>query len=166
MQDIARSGGEASYHYEELAQVAKDKRLRTREEVLRHMPYIRDLFHCNLDTLKNKSGLPLDIVASHGDFVNRKLRTYNWEILKDKGFRERVGVKLEVYDEAFLCNITSRHSDTLYPVFWKPEDPLLAVRAGIPVIYALVHPRHWQINWKVNLLDDLRRTAEGVCYSL
>jgi hypothetical protein len=166
MQDIVRSGGEASYHYEELAQVAKEKHLKTRDQVLCQMPYIRDLFHRNLETLKKNSGLPLDIVASHGDFVNRKLRMYNWEILQDEDFRKRVGVKLEVYDEAFLVNVTSRHSDTLHPIFWKPENPLQAVKAAAPVIYVLVHPRHWQINRKVNLADDVCRLVQGVRYSL
>jgi len=166
MQEVAHSQGEASYHYEELASVAKQKRLKSREEVLREMPGIRKLFHEHLTILRNKSGLPLNIVASHGDFVNRKLRTYNWEILKDSNFRKTVGVDLEVYDDDFVHNISSRHSDNLYPSFWTPGNPLGAIRDGSPKVQVLVHPRHWRSNPQVNFVDNMYRVFEGVRYSL
>ena len=134
--------------------------------MFREMPTIRKLFHENLKILREKSGLPLNIVASHGDFVNRKLKMYNWEILKDGDFRKTVGVDLEVYDDVFVRNISRRHSDNLYPSFWKPENPLQAVRAEAPRVYVLVHPRHWRTNPKVNFVDNVHRVFEGVRYSL
>jgi len=166
MRAIAFSRGEAGYHYEELATVAKEKCLKTREQVLREMPCIRRLFQENLNSLRERSGLPIDIVASHGDFVNRKLQMYNWEILKNNAFRKEVGVKLEVYDEPFASNVSSRHSDTDYPSFWRPESPLGAIRRGESVIYVLVHPRHWRTNHKVNFVDNVNRALEGLRYSL
>jgi hypothetical protein len=62
------------------------------------------------------------IVASHGDFVNRKLKVYNWEILKDEFFRKEVGIELEVYDQEFVSYFNSRHSEVLAPHLWKPES--------------------------------------------
>ena len=166
MRDIALSEGEASYHYEELATVAKQKRLKSREQVLLEIPKIRRLFYENLKSLRVKSGLPINIVASHGDFVNRKLKMYNFEILEDGDFRKTAGVDLEVYDDVFMRNVSSRHSDNLYPSFWKPENPLQAVRGGSPRIYVLVHPRHWRCNRKINFVDNLYRAVEGIRYSL
>ena len=166
MREIELSKGEASYHYEELATLAKQKCLKTPEQVFREIPYIREMFRQNLNSLRQKSRLPMKVVASHGDFVNRELRVYNWEFLKDESFRKEIGVELEVYDEAFTRHITSRHSDTLYPVLWKPENPLRAVQMDAPVVYVLVHPRHWQPNPKENLVDDIKRALEGLRYSL
>src|SRR5215470_5987150 len=83
MQEIEFSGGEASYHFEEIAMLAKQKRLKRRENVLPYMPYIRSMFKDNLDLLRKQSGLPMKIVAAHGDFANRKLGMFNWELLQD-----------------------------------------------------------------------------------
>ena len=44
MAEIARGGGEASYHYEELSTVAKRRRLRTPSDALTALPEARDLF--------------------------------------------------------------------------------------------------------------------------
>src|SRR5262249_31005457 len=87
MKEIEFSGGEASYHFEEIATIAKQKGLKSREHILSYMPYIRTEFEENLNSLRKKSGLPMKIVAAHGDFVNRKLRVFNWEILQDNNFR-------------------------------------------------------------------------------
>lgn len=80
---IAASGSEASYHYEELATVVKKKCLKTKRQVLQEMPCIRGLFEKNINLLRKRSGLPLNIVASHGDFINRKLGILNLSILED-----------------------------------------------------------------------------------
>jgi hypothetical protein len=166
MQEIERSGGEASYHFEEIASTAKEKRLRTREAVFREMAYIRETFKHNVYSLRAMTGLPIKIVAAHGDFVNRKLKVYNWELLKDVTFRKEVGVELEVYDEAIMSHVTSRHSEVLTPDVWQPEHPLKAADAGKPIIYVLVHPGNWQANPKENLVNDIKRAWEGLRYAL
>jgi len=166
MQEIAYAGGEASYHFEEIATLAKKKCLKTREDILSYMPYIRSMFKDNLNLLRKKSGLPMKIVAAHGDFANRKLRVFNWEILRDKSFRREVDIELEVYDEIFSKHITSRHSDTSFPYFWQPRSPLQAIQTGMHIIYVLVHPRHWRANPRENFKDDIKRAWEGFRYSL
>ncbi len=166
MKQIGLAGGEASYHFEEVATFSKQKHLKTREQVLRRMPYVRQLFRLNLNRLRKETGLPMTIVAAHGDFVNRKLQLYNWEILRPHSFRSEVGVELEVYDEAFLRQVTSRHSEVLPPGIWEPDHPLAAARSGAPVIQILVHPRQWHVNRRENLVDDVRRAWEGICYAL
>jgi len=166
MREIEFSGGEASYHFEEIATVAKKNGLKSRERILSCMPYIRIMFKDNLNSLRKKSGLPMKIVAAHGDFVNRKLSVFNWEILQDNNFRKEVDIELEVYDQIFLQHIKSRHSDKSFPYFWQPENPLHAIQSGMPIIYVLVHPRHWRANPKENFRNNINRAWEGFRYSL
>ena len=166
MADIGSAGGEASYHYEELATVAKRRHLRTPAEALRYLPEAQDLFRLNLDRLRVSSGQPIRIVASHGDFVNRKLGLTNWLILVDQPFRAEVGIELETYDAAFMDHVTSRHADLTNPPYWTPADPLLAIERGEPVIYVLVHPRGWQVERGLNARDDLVRGWQSLWYAL
>jgi len=165
MQDIERSGSEASYHFEEIATICKQKGLGTRQEVEQHMPEIRALFRTNFTYVRTRTGLPMLTVASHGDFVNRHLQVANHELLDD-GLRQELGIVVEAYDEALTSLFTERFTDTLYPRFWRTYSPLVAIERGDPVIHILTHPRHWQSAPLVNLADDLRRLREGVTYQV
>ncbi len=164
MQQIAAQGAEVGYHYEELAAIAKRRRLKTRDEVLQHLPQMARAFEANLAALRLRTGLPLETAASHGDFVNRRLGLYNFEILKDPDLRRRVGILLEAYDPDFTRHLQSRHSDWSYPDYWISGDPMLAINNGVRVINLLVHPRHWRSSIAVNLVDNVKRMAEGIYY--
>ncbi|HLO35524.1 MAG TPA: hypothetical protein VK194_05550 [Candidatus Deferrimicrobium sp.] len=164
MRAIADGGGHASYHYEELATVAKRHRLRSRGEIDRHLDEIRREFLRNVESVRARTGLPLDIVASHGDFVNRRLGIPNWFLLDDPAFRREAGIALEAYDDALMGRVTSRHSDTAPPRAWVPESPLAAIGRAEPVVHVLVHPRHWRVAPWVNARDDLGRLRESLAY--
>lgn len=166
MKEIDRHGSEASYHYEEIATAAKKYKYKTKEDVYRNIDSIRLEFADNVTAIRKLSGLPLHIVASHGDFVNRRLGLSNHYILQDKRLRDQLGISLEVYDDAFMSFVTSRHSDTIYPHFYKPSSPLAAIAGGERVIYFLSHPRHWRANPKENFRDNMNRLLEDVKYRL
>jgi hypothetical protein len=166
MAEIAGGGSEVSYHYEEFSTVAKRRRFRTAKDALAAVPEAQDLFAANLGRLRATTGLPMRVVASHGDFVNRRLRISNWVILADRDFRRDVGIDLETYDEDFLRHLPSRHSDAEYPLHWDYHDPAEAIRAGTPVVYVLVHPRHWRADRRANARDDFRRVVEGLRFEL
>jgi hypothetical protein len=166
MADIAGDGGEASYHFEELSSIAKQQHLRSGSAALRHLPEARDRFAENLQWLRGETGLPMRVVASHGDFVNRRLGVPNWVILTDLEFRRRVGIVLETYDEAFLRRLPARYTDASHPQYWDPGDPAAMIRAGEPVISVLVHPRHWRVDRLVNARDDIRRAVDGMRFAL
>ena len=124
MREIEACGGSVGYHFEELATAAKRKGLKTREQVMEELPYMRDLFERNLTELRDQTQLPLRFVASHGDFANRRLGVPNWVILRDAAFRDRMNIELEAYDEACMRHVQSRHSDDQpYPTYWKPAPP-------------------------------------------
>lgn len=166
MADIATAGGEASYHYEELATVAKRLGLRSRSDALRHLPEARDQFAENIARLRVLTGLPMRVVASHGDFVNVRLSAPNWLILADASFRRELKIDLETYDEAFLRHLPTRITDKPYPRYWDPRNPDEAIRAREPVISLLVHPRHWRVDRVGNARDDIRRAVEGIRLAL
>jgi hypothetical protein len=165
MRAIHEGGAEASYHYEELASLAKERRIRRGEEALRSLPEAQDRFRRNVERLRTVTGLPIASVASHGDFVNRRLRVPNWAILVDRGFRERLAIDVETYDDSLMRHVTSRHSDAGDLGAWVPDEPLAAIERGSPVVYLLVHPRQWNVNRRSNFLDDARRLREGARYS-
>jgi hypothetical protein len=166
MQEIERSGGEASYHYEEIATVAKALGLKDVRTVRERMPYIRDQFKTNVARLRETSGLPMLTVAKHGDHINRKLGVGNEEILEDRSLREEMGIELEAYDPEMMDTVAARCSDDQHPVYWRPVDPLEPICRQEPVVYVLLHPRHWRTNARANLIDDARRAAEGARYAL
>lgn len=166
MQSIAAEGGGASYHYEELATVARARRPRTAEEAETLIPQARDLFAVNLERLRAITGLPMGVVASHGDFLNRRLGVKNTTILDDVGFRQAVGIQLETYDPAFLDTISSYHRDLMYPASWMHGDPFEAIDRAEPVVYVLIHPRPWRVDRMANLRDDVTRLQEELAYRL
>ena len=165
MRDIEAYGGSVGYHFEELATVAKCEGLKVRKQVLEYLPRIRALFEKNLTELRDRTQLPLRFVASHGDFVNRRLGIANSVILDDAPFRERLDIELEAYDDALMRHFQSRYTDKEYPVYWSPEDPVKALEAGHSVVQVLIHPRQWCVNIKVNFWDDIRRAYDGLLYS-
>lgn len=165
MHRIDAAGGNASYHYEELATLAKKYRIRDLTAAQARLPEARDLFRYNVERLRNMSGLPIRIVASHGDFVNRKLRISNTAVLADPGFRDKVGVDLETYDQSFMQHVTARFSDGLPPSYWQPTDPSVAIAHGQRVVYLLVHPRNWRRDRWANARDDVQRLVDGVTYA-
>ncbi|MBB6453299.1 hypothetical protein HNQ94_001747 [Salirhabdus euzebyi] len=144
MKEIEKSGGEASYHFEEIATYAKEKNIQSRDLLYEeeHMDRIRQDFKTHLHYLREVTGLPMRTVASHGDFANRKLNIINHELLSED-VRKELGIDLEVYDDTFMQYVTSRHADRFYPEFYYPSSPMEAIKNGEKVIYFLSHPRQW-----------------------
>ena len=165
MRAIEAAGGEASYHYEELATVAKRRGVR-KGEAGTVLEEARALFARNIEALRTTTGLPMSTVASHGDFANRYLGTPNTVILADRDLRRRTGIALESYDAAFMDRVGARFSDEGAPRFWVSGNPDVALGEGVPLVYLLVHPRHWRSNAVVNARDDIGRIAEWLLYWL
>ena len=166
MNRIAESGSRVSYHYEELATVAKQRRPAGMSAALRLVPEAQDLFARNIGNLRRRTGLPMDVVASHGDFVNRRIGINNTKILDDETFRQEMRITLETYDAVFLDTVTSYHRDLPPPARWMHDDPFVSVARRDPIMYVLIHPRPWQVNRRVNAIDDLNRLREGLAYRL
>ena len=166
MRQIREGGSEASYHFEELSTLARRHRVRDPEHAVALLPEARRLFARNLERLRSATGLPMRVVASHGDFVNRKLRIPNLVILDDQPFRDEVGIDLEVYDSAFTHNLTARFADGLYPHNWDHGGPMAAIARGEPVVQVLIHPRNWRVDRAGNIKNDMIRLWDGLRYAM
>lgn len=162
MDAIASSGSDVSYHYEELAIIAKQRGARSRADGLSLVPEARALFARNLWALRASTGQPMRIVAAHGDFANRVMGLTNSVVLDDDAFRREVGVDLEVYDPTFLDHVPERFIDAPPPVHWMPRHPADAIASGAPTIGVLVHPRQWRVNRAVNAREDASRALQGL----
>jgi len=167
MRSIEERGGEASYHFEELSTVAKRRGIARREDVAPLLPEARRLFLRNLSRLRERTGLAMEVVAGHGDWINRRLGVQNSEILASEGFRREAGVTLEAYDPRLL-NAVLKHSDGPPPFYWlwEKRDPAQSILSGVPAIQVLVHPRHWRVERGVNLMANASRWAEEVWHRL
>jgi hypothetical protein len=164
MDEIHLSGGEASYHYEELATIVKRKGLTRAEQVTPVLEQIRAAFKTNLLSLRDRTGLPMASAASHGDFANRMVGVTNKIILADSAFRKEVGIEVEAYDRNLMASVNARCSDNAYPSFWWPEHPTSVIRRGVPVIYVLTHPQVWDVSPVRNVAANLLRLQEGYRY--
>lgn len=164
MREIADSGSEVGYHYEELATFAKRHGLRNGGDIDAWTDAIRADLARNIERFAEIAGrVPLTI-ASHGDWVNRKLRIFNHSVV-DVALRARFGLLAEAYDDWLNAPVRARFADAPPPAWWVPGAPASAVAEGTACIYLLLHPRQWRANWHENLRLDVERAAEGVAYA-
>lgn len=166
MREIEEFGGEASYHYEELAAHAKRYNIKSPEGLKAHIPRIQGEFLQNLNRIRERSGLHCSTVASHGDFINRALGLDNKIILSDQRFRSQCDIDLEAYDVPYMTHFTYRCSDTSYPAFWTPYSPYEILENYNSNIFLLTHPAHWRSNALCNVRENLKRIFEGIRWSI
>jgi hypothetical protein len=163
MRDIAAAGGEASYHYEEIAEFAKRHGIRNPDDLRQHFPEIREQFIRNFKDISERLGLPLATVASHGDFVNRRLNVINHELLRDPALRQHCGIECESYDEELLRHVDLYISDRKYPVYYRPMSPFDALGRHDRIMF-LTHPNQWETNWIDNTRCNTRRLIEELAW--
>ena len=159
MKDIAAAGGEASYHFEEIASFCYRYHIKSKEHVLEHIEEIKDLFIKNYIKFKNKSGQPCLTVASHGDYMNVRLGIKNC-VLIDERVREETGIIREAYDKEHERQLTSNIFDMEMDVF--VERAISAIERGEPVLELLTHPRQWNSPFWVNLKEEVSRVLRGL----
>ena len=158
MREIAASGSEVGYHYEEIADYAKEHGLKTREAVVACMDRIRVLFLDHFKEFEAAAGTKVLTIAAHGDWINRKLGIPNQELV-DARVRSATGIILEAYDEIMTSRFDFRTSDS-NPGFWGPAAPAKAIALNRRSILVLVHPRQWQRAPGSRFWLDLRRFLE------
>lgn len=162
MRDIEAWGGEASYHYEEIATWAKRHHLRRPEQVASHLPAIREQFAANLARIEADLGYKLRSVASHGDFANRRLGIANHALLDD-ALRRRCGIECEAYDAALHGQLDIYISDQPAPRYFNPLSPQQALGRHRRICL-LTHPLQWRTNWIDTSRHNLRRLYEELAW--
>ena len=163
MREIEAYGSEASYHFEEVADFAKRHHLKRADAVRLRFPEIRAEFARNLRRIERALAIKLRTVASHGDFVNRRLNIINNEILHDPAFRARCGIDCEAYDPSLLERFDLYISDRPPPRYYHPIAPRCAF-GRYRSICLLTHPVQWETNWRVNTACNVRRLVEELTW--
>ncbi|MCL0034122.1 hypothetical protein M1M94_01330 [Thermodesulfovibrionales bacterium] len=163
MQEINEFGSEASYHFEEIATYCKTNHIKTKQEVLENIDKAKEMFKKNIKAIEKKLGFKIESVASHGDFVNRKLKLINNEITKDMELRKELGIKVEAYDDIVMKNIDVYISDAPYPKFYSPVSPFSAIKEK-NIICMLTHPENWHTCPVENTKNNFKRVWEGLVW--
>jgi len=161
MREIEDYGSEASYHFEEIAQFAKDNHIKSRQEILNKLDDIKKIFKKNFLKLEKELDYKLKTVVAHGDFVNRKLKITSNELLKDQKLREELGIICEGYDKKITDSIDIYVADKAYPIYYHPK-PIFKYIGNKNIIYMLTHTRQWQVNRVENTKDNIKRCIEGI----
>ena len=123
---LGACGSEAGYHYEELATIARRLGLRNKADVDANLPLIRESFARNIEHFARTVGFMPRTIASHGDFINRKLKIPNYYAI-DGALRERFSILAEAYDTWLNTSVGARFSDCDAPAWWMPEPPDKAI---------------------------------------
>ena len=164
MHDIANAGGEASYHYEEVATYCYRHRIKTYDEMLPHLDEIRNMFINQYHNFKEMTKLPCLTVASHGDFVNIMIGCPSL-VLVDNRVRQSCGIIREAYDAEHMNMLTCRIADQTEGDAFT-EKALSALCSGEPVVELLTHPRQWNSPVWVNLKEEITRLYRGLYMKL
>lgn len=160
---LDRGGFEVGYHYEETTSYALRYHIRDRDLLRKHFPEIRRIFGTNLNRLRERSGLALDAIASHGDFTAQILDIGNDEAMQDLALRKSSGIKYEVYDSAIWDAYKNHISDDRFPPFYKLESPMNLIDRKESFLF-LTHPRWWRSNPLCSLKSDLRTSWQKLWY--
>lgn len=164
MQEIANAGGEASYHYEEIATWCYRHGVKSKEEMLSHIEEIRDLFVAQYTKFKHTTGQACLTVASHGDYINTIFRYSNKELINER-VRKETGILREAYDEVHMNALTCRIADQVEMESFT-EKAIAAIERGEAVIELLTHPRQWNSPFWVNLKEEVGRVVRGLWMKL
>ncbi len=164
MKEIAEAGGEASYHYEEIATYCYKHRIKNKESMLLHIESVRDMFINQYYKFKEKTGQPCNTIASHGEFVNTKLNVQNTTIIDDR-VRKATGIVREAYDRLHMDMLTCRIADQVEMEHFT-EKAIASIERGEPVLELLTHPRQWNSPVWVNLKEELNRVGKEIYWRL
>ncbi|MDO4905409.1 MAG: hypothetical protein Q4A16_07665 [Lautropia sp.] len=162
IRQLAEAGVHVSYHFEELATLAKVQRLKTPSAVRQAMPAIHELFAHNLQRWRERFKLPMDIVCSHGDWMNRHLKMPNRILLQDAKLRERLGIRSECYDDEVMKPFAAYISDHNPPDYWVRGEPFSLLAADTSPLGILTHPKSWRVNRASNLRELSTRIKEAL----
>ena len=163
--EIEAYGYETGYHYEEIATYEKKYKLKSKAALEQTISQIQNLFVEDLKKFKMKTGSKSLSVASHGDFINLKIKLSNNILLNDLELRDKCGIMLEAYDCSINQYVLERYADQILL-----DDFSINVKNGIKnecsCIMMLTHPRNWKVDVLANTKDNIMRLFQDLKYRL
>ncbi|GAB1468191.1 hypothetical protein MASR2M64_08990 [Candidatus Cloacimonadota bacterium] len=163
MNVLHHGGHEVGYHYEELSDYAKKHHIKRKEEILKHLAYIRKTFAENLSALSKTVDFQLSSAAAHGDFSYKTLDVGNKLLLKDEQLRASTGIVYEAYDEPLVDKYRNHISDKPAPQRFYPASPQELIQGRDSFLF-LSHPRWWMPNPLVSAISDCRAMVQKILW--
>ena len=165
---LANDGFEVGYHFENIANYCKMNPFKNFNDLSSNeISHIQEEFKYELGRIREKFNLPINNVASHGDFVNRILKVPNQTIL-DSNLRNEMSIMSEAYDQVYFKNSSIYLSDCKFPEVFNYDGDILEdlKLRRYPNIYLLTHPNNWEVSLSETLKDLLFRLTEGILFRL
>ena len=160
MNEIAEAGGEASYHFEEVATYCYKHRITSKEKMLSCLEEIRNLFIEQYAKFKQVTGQSCLTIASHGDYMNTRFQYQNCQMI-DNRVRKTCGFVREAYDREHMDALTYRLADQKERENFT-KKALEAIEHGEPVLELLTHPRQWNSPFWINLKEEINRVCKQI----
>lgn len=158
IKEISDQGFEVGLHYETIATYCIDNKQRviTQEDIIK----CREILKKEIKEFKEKSGVNIETISSHGNPVNKEIGIPNNVLLIGQNYKD-YGIIGETYDKYIMKNkIKSYICDGEIVQnygFSYPANPIDSILRSDRVIEFLSHPNHWyySINSRVKMYMEL-----------
>jgi hypothetical protein len=162
---MTQYGTEVGYHFEELSAMARRRGFRGLADVESARDELRQEFRNDFAQFQRQTGVCPRTIASHGDFLNRRLALRNnWFV--DRALLNELGIIAEAYEPWLVSRISARAADRPAPMWWYPQSPEEALQSSPAVLLLVVHPRQWIRNSWANARADFERLRGEIQYRL
>lgn len=162
IKELENYGNEIGYHYEEISTYAKKNHIKNKKQIYNNIDLLRNILIKNTKKFEKESGVKVQSICSHGDWINRKLNISNIE-LSNQIVKKSLNIKIEAYD--IEKGLDFRISDRQFPDCWYPSTPFEYIRnRNNKIGLILVHPRRWNSSFLSRLREDIFRCIEELRY--
>lgn len=164
--ELESKGFEGSFHFETIADFAKERRIESKSELERYdyRAICLERLQKDIEWFRTRTGARCQTVAAHGDPLNRTLKISNNILTDDPKVYPRLGIRLEAYQSEYLTNFTSYISDAalrLNDGYMYGQSPVQAVQSGSGRILFLSHPHLWKLTPQQWTLGAARALLSG-----
>ncbi len=148
---IKEYGGEASLHFETIADYIREHNITNREQLFKtdFKNQCLDILKQDLIQLRKRFQIKCSTIASHGATENRLVGIHNNYLTEDVNIYGFLDIKLEAYQKEFISHIGEYISDTVIEEnggFRYGKHPISVIENGVSPLLFLTHPSHWLYN--------------------
>lgn len=142
--EIHNAGFEVGLHYETIANYCEDHH--TRKIGSAEIAICRENLKTEIKDFKEKTGINIQTISSHGNPINREIHMPNNVLLQGQNYSD-YGIVSETYDREILKNEIKSYicdNDLLKnDGFSYRANPIDSIMQNKQVIEFLSHPTHW-----------------------
>lgn len=156
--ELSKQGFEVSLHYETIANyyIKNGKHNISKDDIIK----CREILKSEIKTFKEKSGVNIQTISSHGNPINKAIGIPNNVLLIGENYKD-YGIISETYNndiikyyiKSYICDadILNKYG------FSYDSNPIDSIMNGKSVIEFLSHPNHWyyDIDDRVQMYYDM-----------